>query len=642
MERRQFLWFAALMSAPGLAQTKAQALYRPRGGKLQPLSPTELVELLARRLVAVRNRTWQAEASHGQGLGVLFGAQTNEEGYLWAKLARLVGFAHLELVNEAAYRASALALESTLGYPAAPDHPSELTQAQTLVIIGNPPQSLNGLPKSRWLVTTASQPRPAAQILKIRPGTELALLGGWLRYLFAEKRWDETFVQQATNGAYQLEPGLSFTEGIFSDLDPKSRRYQPTNWRYLTGQPVPAADPLSPGTVLQWLADLYAPYTPQRVAQVTGVPLPQLERFYQQVTDPKARLALAYHLGNMSQSGLAEQLVRALIMVQLLTGQTGPGSLIHLGGSGNPQGLMDVGANGTFLPGYSGQVPRVGADYASWVKANGTQALRRLQGILLAWHPTAARQAYDLGFHWLPKTPLVSLRQAVTKGETKLLLSLASDPSSLGWDLTRLESLVVTSQTPGLSQFSGELFVLPLVAGSGTMTDLGRRVYPVDRREPGSLPLVDQLWRAIIRQLQATQAPNHRHLANLPWPDSTPTQIRQEMNGTAFLNPSAGLPDQNRRAGVPIYEGLPTDLDQDGWRWPNHQTRPERPYPQTPEGVARLVTVEYTAGLNLDTGISARRLPQPQLGPVPVFYWPWSSKVVNPFYPKQPTPPVRP
>ncbi len=726
MDRRTFvalsslLWSQPLSAQPeapffsrnpwrsAKAQSLTQALYRPKGGVLGPVTPEALMRLWATRTLQIRGQTWQEAVFHGRGLGFLFGTDlTNEEGYQWAKLARLIGGAHLESVYEAAHRAHANGLESTLGYPAAPNHWSEVSQSKTLVIFGQDLQQpyplYSQLPTKNNVWTVSSETAPAnTQALKIKPGTELALIAGWIQYLFNQSLWDEAFVTSCTNGSYELASGLGLHQGVFSGLDPEQRFYSPRNWRYVMDgdQPQRSTTPLQAETVLQAIANTYTSYTIPQVSAITGIPEKSLQQFYQRVSDPLARpLAVAYSLGNPQRSALVEQWVRALALVQLLTGQIGqPGmGLIRLAPGWNPQGLVDVGASGVQWPGYGGRVCRVDQDYVAWVQANGVQSLRRVQNLLKVWYGPQVEATPDLGFSWLPKAPLETLRQAVQQGQVKLLVALASDPLALGWDLSRLESLVILTQdgqTPALKNFQGELMVLPLAgARQGTLTDLGRRILWQEVLIPGTgdpLAWADQFWQELSPAWG--RVPHSDHLKLVPWTGAA--QVLNEIAGgpnpvvavyKGLLTPKNQSQNQDKSdpAGLGLFAGY-------GWSWPNNirvlynrasadlagqprqsnrpfmgwdETRsrwqgadvPDLPlgaspstiegsqaFRQTPEGVARLVTVEYVAGLNLDTGIAFLRLPQPYLGPLPLFYWPWGSKLTHPLYPNQPTPPLKP
>ncbi len=638
MERRKFLALSLVLSGLPLgAQTNltpplftrnpwrasvgklaTQVLYRPKGGKLTPLTTPELISKLATRLWNIRNTTWKPEFAHSAGLGLRIGTEvTNEEGYLWAKLARMFGFAQLEMSGENAHRASAQALENTLGYPAAPNHWSELGQAQTLVVIGSgltnpyPLYQMPNLPKQKWWLSSEAVPtKLGGQVLALRPHTELALLGGWIRYLLTEKRWDESFVRNATNASYQLDAEFNFKDGRFTGLDPLTHRYRPEQWRYevtdpTSGIPVQSADLLSDGTVLQLLQKIYTPYTPANVSRVTGIAEKTLTRFYEQITQTSARpLAIAYSLSPAENPVFTEQWLRALGIIQLLTGQVGQlgTGLIHLAGGWNPQGLMDVGANGSFWPGYSGRVMATDETYVSWVRTHGTQTLQKLQGVLATWYGAQARETYDWGFHWLPRRPLLFLHQAVAQGQTRLLISLNSNLHD--WQLDKVETLVLLTTNGKAAvpeKFKGELFILPIAANEarhGTITDLGRRIIAqtalttATASEP--LRLADILWQELIVQLRQKPAPDSDQLLRVVWPDSSPEQVLQEMAlGVVVAAPVTNLdvtapidartPSNGR--GVPIYEGLwmtqNLSLNQDvtdtgglglfstyGWSWP--------------------------------------------------------------------------
>jgi len=145
---------------------------------------------------------------------------------------------------------------------------------------------------------------PKADIwLRIRPGTDVALLNGMARVIIEEKLWDETFVKERCDGFEKLKATLM-------ELDPNL------------------------------------------VADVTGIPYDQIAeaaRIYA-TTSPATIL---YAMG-ITQHSHGTDNVKALANLALLTGNIGkPSTGVNpLRGQNNVQGACDMGALPNVFPGY--------------------------------------------------------------------------------------------------------------------------------------------------------------------------------------------------------------------------------------------------------------------------------------------------
>jgi formate dehydrogenase major subunit len=139
----------------------------------------------------------------------------------------------------------------------------------------------------------------------VRAGSDVAFLGGLIRYILDSERWHtEPFFKEYalayTNLATVISPDFkdaSELDGLFSGWEPDQRAYDVTSWQY-QGETVPSAlaehytkttEPFSekvgrlesgpppsdpslqdPNCVYQILKRHYAAYTPDMVERVTG------------------------------------------------------------------------------------------------------------------------------------------------------------------------------------------------------------------------------------------------------------------------------------------------------------------------------------------------------------------------------------
>src|SRR5262245_34058738 len=87
----------------------------------------------------------------------------------------------------------------------------------------------------------------------IRPGSDVAFLGGLIRYVIEHERYFKEYVRAYTNAATLLRDDFRDTEdldGLFSGFDPAGRTYDPRSWGYRAGGDVhpPPEAPRPEGT----------------------------------------------------------------------------------------------------------------------------------------------------------------------------------------------------------------------------------------------------------------------------------------------------------------------------------------------------------------------------------------------------------
>src|SRR3712207_541124 len=69
----------------------------------------------------------------------------------------------------------------------------------------------------------------------IRPGTDVAFLGGLIHYVLENELWFKEYVLHYTNAAAVIREGFEDTEeldGLFSGWDEKAGKYEIKTWQY--------------------------------------------------------------------------------------------------------------------------------------------------------------------------------------------------------------------------------------------------------------------------------------------------------------------------------------------------------------------------------------------------------------------------
>src|SRR5215467_9344043 len=121
---------------------------------------------------------------------------------------------------------------------------------------------------------------------QIRAGTDIAFLGGLIRYAIENNRIAHDYLVNYTNAAFIVKEGFKLPEdeGVFSGFDAATGSYDKATWNYAgSGAPTAPAAPMpekvdadlkleNPHCVFQLLKKHYSRYTPEMVERVTGIP----------------------------------------------------------------------------------------------------------------------------------------------------------------------------------------------------------------------------------------------------------------------------------------------------------------------------------------------------------------------------------
>lgn len=256
----------------------------------------------------------------------------------------------------------------------------------------------------------------------IRPGSDIAFLGGIINYLLSNDRIHHEYVKNYTNMAYLVRDDFDFTDGIFSGYDADKRKYDRESWDYQYGDDGYVKVDMSmqhPRSVYQLMKAHYGRYTPDVVSKVCGTPRDAFLKVAEMISEtstPDKVMTILYALG-WTQHTVGSQTIRTMAMIQLLLGNIGRvgGGVNALRGHSNVQGITDMNLVTNVLPGYM----RLAADkeqgFDGYLKARSPQPLRPNQisywknfpkfwvSIAKAFYGDAAQAENNFRYDWFPK-----------------------------------------------------------------------------------------------------------------------------------------------------------------------------------------------------------------------------------------------
>ena len=232
----------------------------------------------------------------------------------------------------------------------------------------------------------------ADKFAQIRAGTDIAFLGGLIRYAIEKDRIAKDYVVNYTNAGFIVSKDFKLPEdeGVFSGFDEKAMAYDRASWNYAgaptaTGAP-PALPPLPEKTefdptlrnarcVFQLLKKHYSRYTPEMVEKVTGIPqakfleLAELLTSIREKGDMKKVATIIYAVG-WTHHSFGTQIIRTAAMLQLLMGNVGRagGGVNALRGHSNIQGATDMAGIFDNLPGYLKVPTPADVSFDGWMK----------------------------------------------------------------------------------------------------------------------------------------------------------------------------------------------------------------------------------------------------------------------------------
>jgi formate dehydrogenase major subunit len=294
--------------------------------------------------------------------------------------------------------------------------------------------------------------------VQIRAGSDIAFLGGLIRYAIENNRIAKEYLVNYTNASFIVKEGFKLPEdGLFSGFDSGSGKYDLSTWNYegtggsggqagatghapepmpgtVGGAVPPPALPANvafdltlqhPRCVFQLMKQQYSRYTPEVVERITGIPKDQYLKAVDLFTsvrkdgDMKKVATIIYAVG-WTHHTFGTQIIRTAAMIQLLLGNVGRagGGVNALRGHSNIQGATDMAGLYDSLPGYLKVPVPDDKDLATYLKRTTpgpskpspwasmnyySNTPKFMVSLLKSLYGDAATKENGFGFDYLPK-----------------------------------------------------------------------------------------------------------------------------------------------------------------------------------------------------------------------------------------------
>ncbi|WP_181767620.1 formate dehydrogenase [Streptomyces albidus (ex Kaewkla and Franco 2022)] len=414
---------ATLQLTTGDARRHEVLYRRPYGEDWERLDLETAMEMVAERVVRSRRESWEWEheglrVNRTLGLATLGGAALdNEENYLIKKLFTALGVVQVENQARVCHSSTVAGLGTSFGRGGATTFLQDLQNSDCIVIEGSNFAEAHPV-GFQWVMEAKARGAKVIHVdprftrtsaladlhVPIRAGTDIAFLGGIVNHVLSTGSDFREYVLDYTNAATIVGDDFQDTEdldGVFSGLDPDTRRYDRDSWQYAGGgetrqpasgegdavheedpegsrTPASAGKPESHGSggpglegesssrqdrtlqdprcVYQILKRHYARYTPEMVEETCGIPREtflEVCRALVENSGPDRTSEFCYAVG-WTQHTVGAQYIRTACILQLLLGNIGrPGGGIQaLRGHASIQGSSDIPTLYNLLPGY--------------------------------------------------------------------------------------------------------------------------------------------------------------------------------------------------------------------------------------------------------------------------------------------------
>ena len=428
----------------------------------------------------------------------------------------------------------------------------------------------------------------------LRSGTDIAFLGGMIKYILDNNKYFKEYVAEYTNASFIVGPEYEFNDGLFSGYDPKTRKYDKSKWAFEKDEKgIPKKDRTlqHPRCVFQLLKKHFSRYDLDTVSAITGTPKQDLLKVYEMysATGQKGKAGTIMYAMGWTQHTTGVQNIRAMAIIQLLLGNIGVagGGVNALRGESNVQGSTDHCILFHILPGYL-KTPKASqptlADYNKKYTPHTNDPLsanwwgnypKYSVSLLKSFWGDKATPSNDFGYSWLPKLDdgkaysWLDLFDAMYKGQFKGFFAWGQNPAGSGANankvrkaLAKLDWMVNVNifpnetgwfwKGPGMDpkKIKTEIFFLPCAVFAekeGSITNSGRWMQwrykaaepPGEARPDGDIIIdlfkkIRWFYRKDIKQGKKAVFPEP--ILNLKWDYTTrgkydPHKVAKEING---------------------------------------------------------------------------------------------------------------
>jgi len=355
----------------------------------------------------------------------------------------------------------------------------------------------------------------------LRSGTDIAFLGGMIKYILDNDLCDKDYVNDYTNASFLVAESFGFKDGLFAGYDSSGRKYDKGKWAFQSDEKgIPKKDMSLKDSrcVFQLLKEHYSRYDTRSVSQITGTPEADLLEVYKTyaATGQKGKAGTVMYAMGWTQHTVGVQNIRTMSIIQLLLGNMGVagGGVNALRGESNVQGSTDHGLLFHILPGYLKTPKASEATLEAYnknntpvssdpISANWWQNYPKYSvSLLKAFFGDKASPENEFGYQWLPKGDdgkpysWMDIFDAMYKGQIKGFMAWGQNPACSGANagktreaMKNLDWMVNVNlfdnetgsfwQGPGMdpSKIKTEVFMLPAcvsVEKEGSLSNSGR------------------------------------------------------------------------------------------------------------------------------------------------------------------------
>src|ERR671921_569610 len=232
---------------------------RPYSAEWEDLTLEEALDMIAERVKKTRDENWEEKDERGKKINrstavASIGGATidNEENYLITKLFHSLGFVRITNQARILHSSTVPGLGITYGRGGATTTLQDLQNSDCVLIEGSNMAEAHPvgfrhpmIAKNKGATLIHVDPRFTRTsalcdiYAPIRPGTDIAFLGGLINYVIQNERYFKDYVVNYTNAATLVTEEFQDADasGFFSGWDGETRQYDPSSWRY-EGTPI--------------------------------------------------------------------------------------------------------------------------------------------------------------------------------------------------------------------------------------------------------------------------------------------------------------------------------------------------------------------------------------------------------------------
>ena len=291
----------------------------------------------------------------------------------------------------------------------------------------------------------------------LRSGTDIAFLGGMIKYILDNDKYFKEYVAEYTNAAFIVADDYDFNDGLFSGFDAEKRKYDKSKWGFVKdANGVSKRDRTlqDPRSVFQLIKKHYSRYDLDTVSAITGTPKEDLAKVYEMysATGLQGKAGTIMYAMGWTQHTVGVQNIRTMAIIQLLLGNMGVagGGVNALRGESNVQGSTDHCILFHIWPGYlktpKASQPSLAAYNKKYTPKTNDPLSANWWGnypkysvsLLKSFFGDKGTKANDFGYNWLPKLEdgksysWLDLFDAMYKGEFTGFFAWGQNPAGSG------------------------------------------------------------------------------------------------------------------------------------------------------------------------------------------------------------------